>query len=317
MKKFPVLILAIAVIASAGCGFKNNTLAVYDGGMITGGDLTRWLDDMEIPSGEIFNKENKNKQQIYLRRIALERLQMFEIKKIQYDLNPEIIKRIAEAERNFIAEYFRRRFRGSCEFNEDAVKAEIIRLKIKSSKTAVEGSEDGRIVRRLKINAVKNMELRLAEEPDVISYIDHVTCSGKGLVLFKIGDMEFNCGDLDKVIESGEKNRRGMGLAPKVFDQKRTRLVARRIFRDRLLEREARRRGIDRDEKYIRQWEHVRNSILFSFYVDEVLLQSLNVSGLNVPGSEKSGELRKIDKHKDFIRKQEQRLLDENHFNVI
>ncbi len=312
MKKFPMLFLAIAFLASAGCGIKNNTLAVYDGGMITGGDLIRWLEDMGISSGEIFNKDNKIKQQVYLRRIALERLQMFEIKKIQYDLKPEIIKRITEAERNFIAECFRRRLRESCEFNEDAVKAEIIRLNIKSSKTAVKGSEEGRIVRRLKIKAVKDMELRLAEKPDVISYIDHVTCSGKGLVLFKIGDAGFNCGDLDKVIESGEKNRRGMGLAPKVFDQKRTRLVARRIFRDSLLEREARRIGIDRDENYIRQWGHVRNSILISFYVDEVFLQSLNV-----PGSEKSGELRKINKRKDFIRKEEQRLLDENHFTVI
>jgi len=410
MKRLLMFILALAVMSAGACSSKNEVLALYDAGVITGNDLSLWLEDMGIPCDKIFDKDKKSKQRVYLRQIALERLQIDAIKKAGYDTRPEYIERMVSAEESFLAAYYRQKLHQRIEFSEDAVKVSIIRLKIKPDKdsgtpaknsnpdykkslqrtvdsalsiikqinsgarfddmaekysedfSAKEGGdigyivEDmrekdffeaalrlkegevtlepvvisgsvyiiraddrvvltegtikkiiddeeraGRITRRIKMNAVRKIEERLAEQPDVVNNIETGTYAVKGALLFRIGEYSFTMGDLDRVMETGKSSRRGMGLPEKAPDQRRKHQIADKIFRDKLLEREARSLKMDQDEKYIRQWQHIKNSTLISFYRDEVILKIEHITR---------------SRRAEMIRSWEQHLLDESHYRV-
>lgn len=369
MKKFTILILLFLVIGSGGCKFNNKTLALYDGGIITSGDLKEWLETRTIP---VDNAKDKNKQKTYLKQIALERLQIQEAKKAGYDTKQEYKDLLKISEGNFIAAYYRKKLRNSSEFSMKAVKARVIRLKSESSKSLIDKtafartlisqikngasfeemakkhSEDyskkddgdigyitegmrepefidaafklekgeithepvvisgsvyiikaddrtlltpekiekivgdkaaaGRLSRRLKMNCVRDIEARLMNQPDVVNNFKNASLNNKASVIFRIGKNSYTVADLDNTLALGEKIRRAGGLGDRVLDDKRKRFILDKIFKDKLLEREARSQKVDQSEEYIMQWKSIQDSTLISLYKNDIILKNVSVT---------------------------------------
>ena len=448
MKKFSLPLVLVLIIATGGCKFKSDTLASYDGGVITRGDLYQWLEDRTIPKDKVVDK--KSKQKVRLRQIALERLQLQEAKKAGYDSKPEYNDRLAITEGNFIASFYRQKLRESGEFSEEAIKASIIRLKVETTridknvtvklsdaevkknlkektdfasniigqlksgtafdqlakqhsddyskkdggdigylvagmrepefmdaafklkkgevtqepvvinnsiyiikatdrtvltaknidKTIGDETKAGRLSRRLKMNSVKDLETRLVAQPDVVNNIEKASLANKTSVLFKIGEVTYTPVELDKVLAIVEGNRKASGFTEKAFDEKQKRLILDKIFKDKLLEREARRLKIDQEQKYLRQWQSIKDSTLISLYRNDVVLAPATVtedmiraeynsmkekaaSRKNGSRIEPYGVMRESlkdrimrDKRMETTRNWEQGLLDKNHYAV-
>lgn len=379
MRKLFVPLLVLAVLASTGCKFKNDKLATFDNGSITRGELYQWLDDRNIARDKALDK--KNKQRVRIRQIALDRLQVREAKNAGYESKPEYNERISFIEGNFMAAFYRQKLRESGEFNEDAARVSIIRLKVETNKTdkgsitklperdyqknlqekknlaqsiisqiksgtsfeelarkysddysRKDGGDIGyivagtrepefitavfalkkgevsqepvlisnsfyimkindrqiltssnikkiidddakadRLARRLKINSVKDIENKLVAQADVVNNIEKASLNAKNSVLFKIGDSAFTAEELDKILAIIKNNRQSSGFAAKPFDDKQKRQIVDKIFKDRLLEREARKQKIEQDPKYLRQWQSIKDSTLISLYRNEVV----------------------------------------------
>lgn len=432
MKKFTILILLFLFIVSGGCKFNNKTLALYDGGVITSGDLKEWLETRTIP---VDSAKNENKQKTYLRQIALERLQIQEAKKAGYDTKQEYKDILDVTEGSFIAAYYRKKLRNSSGFSEEAVKARIIRLKGESEKslkektalartiiTEINGgasfeeaaekySDDyskkdggyigyitagmrepgfidaafrlkkgeitrepvvlsgsvyiikaddrvlltpdivdkiagdeasaGRLLRRLKMNSVRNIESRMMSQPDVINNIKDAPLDIKTSEIFRIGEISYTAADLDKTLAISEKNRRASGLADRVLDDKRKRFILDKIFRDKLLEREALSQKVDLGEEYIRQWKSIEETTLILLFKNDVILKHASVTDDMVRAEynrikeqasrqSKGSQVGSYDamkkrlkdhivknKRAETVRNLEQTLLDDNNYRVI
>lgn len=179
-------------------------------------------------------------------------------------------------------------------------------------------SQAGRISRHLKLNAVRELESRLSAQPDVVNNIGKVSLLRKDSVLFRIGASAFTAGAFDKELNFSESNRKAAGLNFKTPDLNRKAFILNKLFRDKLLEREARRLGIDKDKQFIKEWRALQDSALISFFRNKQITRSSELStGLNADKTGKNRETFNRVKRIEAIHKWEQDLLQRNHFVVL
>ncbi len=94
-------------------------------------------------------------------------------------------------------------------------------------------------------------------------------------VVFKLEGMTFRTGDLDGRIR---KMNDIMNEGGNSTDPESRKNIARELFTDSLLEREARRRGLDKDEKYKKRIEEARGAYLAGDYIEYMSSRGLKVT---------------------------------------
>jgi len=140
-----------------------------------------------------------------------------------------------------------------------------------------------RLKRRLLSNTSRNLESKLLAAKDAESYFDKISEKNKSTVLFKIGSDKFTIKDLDSEIEYLE-SKRGFSSSQGSYynDERQRKSLARRIFREELLKREAIKRGIDKEADFLKEWEDFKNINLARVYQDEVVIGEVEVSDENL-----------------------------------
>ena len=370
-----------------GCKSDNDALATFKGGQITRGEFYKWLDDKRLGKENIL--KSKSKQKNKLEYMAREKLTVMEAQKENLEKKPLFQNMLDQVKRNYLASYLRKKVRGEGKFNEEIIKASIIKLQIKDYKmvnnkrkklsskeikelekkkmaeakniidrlkkgedfkelakthsddyTKRKGGDIGyisrgmrsydftkaafalnkgdytknpvkihnniyiikvdeklevtensiessisdanqakRLKRRLLANNSRNLESKLLTASDVSSSFDNVSSKSKKAVLFTIGNKKFTNADLEKEIEAIEKKRSYRGASSSSYlDERRRKSLAERVFREKLLNREAIKRGLDKDSDFLKEWENFKNLTLAGSYRDEFIVGDIKVT---------------------------------------
>jgi peptidyl-prolyl cis-trans isomerase C len=130
MRRFYVLFLALALlIFNQACKRDSDVLATYSDGQITRGEFHSWMDTRHIPRESVLSARVKQKAK--LRQMMVERLTVSEAKKAGFEKNDDFMKLQNLMKSNFISGYLQKQIRESGTFDVEAVKASIIKLRIK------------------------------------------------------------------------------------------------------------------------------------------------------------------------------------------
>lgn len=136
--------------------------------------------------------------------------------------------------------------------------------------------------RRLVFNSTQRMQDKLLKAKDVENNIDAANLSDGKALLFRVGTGEFMVEDLNKLIAFIEKKRKTMGRAAAPMDERMKRELARRILREDVLMREARKKGVDKDEAFARDLDFFIKYNLAGTYETEAVLAGITVTPAEV-----------------------------------
>jgi hypothetical protein len=136
--------------------------------------------------------------------------------------------------------------------------------------------------RRLVFNSTQRMQDKLLKAKDVENNIDTANLADGKAVLFKVGAEEFKVEDLNGLIAFIEKKRKTMGRSAAPMDEKMKRDLARRILREDVLMREARKKGVDKEEAFARDLDFFMKYNLAGTYETEAVLAGITVSPAEV-----------------------------------
>ncbi len=136
--------------------------------------------------------------------------------------------------------------------------------------------------RRLVFNSTQRMQDKLLKAKDVENNIDTANLSDGKALLFRVGTGEFMVEDLNRLIAFIEKKRKTMGRTAAPMDEKMKRDLARRILREDVLMREARKKGLDKDEEFGRDLDFFIRYNLAGTYETEAVLAGITVAPAEV-----------------------------------
>ncbi|HDP79857.1 MAG TPA: hypothetical protein ENN21_03330 [Spirochaetes bacterium] len=137
-----------------------------------------------------------------------------------------------------------------------------------------------RIKNRFYNEAAREYLEKLAAEKDVVSHLEEPVVPGKNHVIFKIADRDYTVEDLNKrtvVYHNRQKGRPRVAMTP---EQKK--LMAQNFFRVELLKREAARRGLDRDQTFLKRAALRTDGLLAREYYKKKTDQPLAVTAREI-----------------------------------
>ncbi len=132
--------------------------------------------------------------------------------------------------------------------------------------------------RRLKTNAARALENKLLKSNDVKSMIGNANFNDPDEVLFKIGSNEFKVSDFDRIIDISYRMRPGLNRRQNDLTERRKKQLASRIFRQKLLLKEAYKRGIHKDPEFLRDWKFAGEYSLANAYKNDVIMSDIKVT---------------------------------------
>ena len=135
-----------------------------------------------------------------------------------------------------------------------------------------------RLSRRLQSYAARNSEKKLLESKDVVNNIDKVNFADPKAVIFKIGDNPYLVKDLNELIAFIDKKRTGAGRKELSFDKKKKKGFSTKLFREKLMAREAEKKGITAQEKFKKEWATYYEYTLANAYKNDVILKGVTVT---------------------------------------
>jgi peptidyl-prolyl cis-trans isomerase C len=109
---------------------------------------------------------------------------------------------------------------------------------------------------------------------------ENIKSADKSAVIFSIDGKKFTAADLKSYIEQNYDKNHHMKTNP-INDEMKTRIVDRLLIEE-LITRKAVKDQIDKDEKYIKQWQNFYNSMLASEYKKNTLLTDIQVTDAEV-----------------------------------
>lgn len=132
--------------------------------------------------------------------------------------------------------------------------------------------------RRLMYNASVRLQDRLLKSKDVVNNCDTFSVNDPASLIYKVGKTEFKTADLNKVIDFIMGKRRKMGRPDMPVDEKMKRELAKRFLREEVLMAEAKKRGIDKEEKFKNELKYFIDFNLASAYESEVALANITAT---------------------------------------
>jgi len=155
-----------------------------------------------------------------------------------------------------------------------------------------------RLKKRLQANVARDLEKKLLEAKDVENNIEKASLKDRNAVLFKIGAESYKVGDLNDLIDFIYKKRAKYGKKNLGFDDDKKKKVAERMFREKLMMKEALGRGIDKEEKFIRDWDTFQEFTLAGAYKNDVILADIEVTPKEVKDEYAKNKKREAQKNK-------------------
>ena len=126
---------------------------------------------------------------------------------------------------------------------------------------------------------------------DVVNNTETVAFNNPAAVIYKVGETEFTVADLNKLLDFIMSKRKKMGRVDMPLEEKMKRELSKRILREEVLMREAKKRGIDKEEKFKKELQYFIDYNLSGTYESEVFLADVNgnASGSRGALQEESG----------------------------
>ncbi len=157
------MLLSLLVFCMTGCKLSRDTLAEYNGGKITRGQLYEWLEVRGISKDATIKKKSIQKSK--LRQMALDNLTEQEALKSGFDKSDEFQKKLAGAKRSFYAGFMQKSFSGNTKFNDEAAAIRLVKLNIQTSKIENKKSKEmtGKELENA-VNAKKEIALKAIKE---------------------------------------------------------------------------------------------------------------------------------------------------------
>ncbi|PKL37831.1 MAG: hypothetical protein CVV44_15980 [Spirochaetae bacterium HGW-Spirochaetae-1] len=406
MRRYVWLILAAVIFMTAGCKRDSDVLATYNEGKITRGEFYQWLEARHLSKEMIL--QTKAKQEAKLKQIALDRLTVKEAAKAGYDKSEDFAKLLGLVKNNFIAGFYRKNMKNDLSFKEEAIKANIIKLRVKDYKivnnkreklseaeqekafqeriaeakniiaelekggkfdelakkysddySKKKGGDIGfitkgmrdmefsdaafamkegeytkeplrvrnalyiikvdkkkeltsdniediiddenqakRLKNRLQADSSRDFEKKLKESKDIVNNIEKANYRNPKDVLYKVGNEEFTVAGLNDLLSFIEKKRGDMGKKDMDFDVEKKKRLAERMLDEKLMLREALKKGIDKDEKFIQEWQSFKEFTLANAYINDVLLAGITVTPQEVKAEYDKNRQREIERNK-------------------
>jgi peptidyl-prolyl cis-trans isomerase C len=130
MRRFYILFMALALlIFNQACKRDSDVLATYSDGQVTRGEFHSWMDTRHIPRESVLSARVKQKAK--LRQMVVERLTVKEAKNAGFEKNEDFLKLQNLMKSNFTSGYLQKQIRESGIFEVEAVRASIIKLRVK------------------------------------------------------------------------------------------------------------------------------------------------------------------------------------------
>jgi foldase protein PrsA len=132
--------------------------------------------------------------------------------------------------------------------------------------------------RRLAYNTALHYQDELIKAKDVENNIDTVNYNNPAAVIFKVGKSEFTATDMNKLIGLIMQKRKKMGRPDMMIEEKMKRELAKNFLREEVLMREAKKRGLDKDEKFKKELGYYLDFNLAGMYETDVVLSDITVT---------------------------------------
>ncbi len=158
--------------------------------------------------------------------------------------------------------------------------------------------EAKRLVNRLQANSARDLEKKLFEAKDVENNIEKVNFRNPQALVFKIGDQSFLVKDLNDLVAFIDKKRVSSGRKKLSFDDKKKRGFSTKIFNEKLMAREAVKKGIVKEEKFQKEWNAYFEYTLANAYKNDVVLQGITVTPKEVREEYEKDKKRRMARNK-------------------
>jgi parvulin-like peptidyl-prolyl isomerase len=136
--------------------------------------------------------------------------------------------------------------------------------------------------RRLTYNSAQRLQDNLMKVKDVENFTDTVNLSDPAAVIYKVGNVQFTVGDLNKLVGYVMENRKKTGHGGVQIEEKMKREWPKRLLREEVLMREAIKRGINKDEKFKKELKFFSDYNLAGTYEAESVLTNITVTPQDV-----------------------------------
>lgn len=132
--------------------------------------------------------------------------------------------------------------------------------------------------RRLAYNAAIRLQDNLLKGKDIVNNTETVAFNNPAAVIYKIGETEYTVANLNKLLDFIMSKRKKMGRVDMPLEEKMKRELSKRILREEVLMREAKKRGIDKEEKFKKELQYFIDYNLSGTYESEVFLADVKVT---------------------------------------
>ncbi|HOD15794.1 MAG: peptidylprolyl isomerase [Spirochaetes bacterium] len=136
--------------------------------------------------------------------------------------------------------------------------------------------------RRLTYNAALRLQEKLIKAKDVENNTETVVLTNPAAIVYRLGKTEFTVADLNKLIDFVMSKRKMMGRSDMKVEDKMRRELAKKILREDVMMREAVKRGIDKEEKFVKELKIFLDYNLSSTYESDVILGGITVTPQDV-----------------------------------
>ncbi len=153
----------------------------------------------------------------------------------------------------------------------------------------------------------------LEKAEDVTKDFDKVSSKNKKAVVFKIGEKAFTLEDLDKKIEMRMKGFKGKQKLPEITDE-RKKAMAKNFFRYELLKRDAYKKGVDKEEDFVKQVQMTLDDVLAREYMKAKFEQEGIVTLAEIKDEY---EKNKDKKYYKMVKKNKKRVKEVEPFNKV
>jgi hypothetical protein len=134
-----------------------------------------------------------------------------------------------------------------------------------------------RMAKAIQRNKAKSVEDELLKAGDVEDHRDMVSSRNPATVLFKIGEEEYRVADLNRLIAYIEKKRKSSNQKSPIDDNVKKQMLQ-KIFNERLLTRETKKRGLDKEPDFQKSWDVFVTNSLAGAYKNDVMLEGVDVT---------------------------------------
>ncbi len=132
---------------------------------------------------------------------------------------------------------------------------------------------------RLQTAAISKYMEDLRNSKDLVNNVKTANFNKAADLLFSVGDFKLTVGDFNKLIDYLERAKpTSVVNKPEQRTTQMKRQFADRLFYERYMSREALKKGMDKDKKYLDRWESFKNTAVYAAYRNDAVMGGVNIT---------------------------------------